>query len=327
MSVPSSRSAHAATFLIALLVLGGSSLLSHAASNRRISSSRRNSDFLKDSATAKLFRNVEGKTASALLKKKGREQFEFFASGVEYRHELMLSSLDVILKYDRGARWLTLGDAWGREAIYVHKHGGHATASSLQDTSIKKAAKWGYIDGYAIQNAERLTYADDAFHYTFIKEAFHHLTRPYAGVYEMIRVASKAAILFEPADSLLKSNLAGVNASLFHNAFMTEFEPCGFQYRVNAFEMVKTAMALNLPAIAFLGWNDPYTEPLESTVESEYRESLRELNEMGEAGERHYNLLSTVFIKKHDSAFYRKLRLENYYVMELKQFTDSSECT
>lgn len=262
-----------------------------------------------------------------LLKKNGREQFEFFASGIEYRHELMLSCLDAILKHDRGARWLTLGDAWGREAIYVHKHGGRATASSLQDSSIKAAAKWGYIDGYAIQNAERLTYADDAFDYTFIKEAFHHLTRPYAGVYEMIRVASKAAILFEPADVLLKPNLAGVNASLFHNVFTTEFEPCGFQYRVDAFEMVKTAMALNLPAIAFRGWNDPYKDPLESTDESEYRELLRQYNEMGEAGERPFNLLSTVFIKKRDPAFYRKLRQEKYYVMELRQFTDASACT
>lgn len=150
--------------------------------------------------------------------------------------------------------------------------------------------------------------------------------RPYAGVCEMIRVARKAAVLFEPADNLSKSNLAGVNASLFHNVFMTEFEPCGFQYRLNAFEMVKTAMALNLLAIAFRGWNDPYKDPLPSTVESEYKESLRDLNEMGEAGERHYNLLSTVFIK-HDAEFYKKLRLEKYYVMELRQFTDSSECT
>jgi ubiquinone/menaquinone biosynthesis C-methylase UbiE len=291
------------------------------------SSSRRNSDFLKDSVTAKLFRNVEGKTADTLLKKNGRGQFDSFVSGAEFRHELMLSCLDAILNYDRGARWLTLGDVWGREAIYVHKHGGHATASSLQDNSIRAAAKWGYIDGYAVQNAERLTYEDDAFDYTFIKEAFHHLTRPYAGVYEMIRVARKAAVLFEPADNLLKSNLAGVNSSLFHNVFMTEFEPCGFQYRVNAFEMVKTAMALNLPAIAFRGWNDPYKDPLPSTVESEYKESLSHLNEMGEAGERHYNLLSTVFIKRHDAEFYRKLRMEKYYVIELKQFTDSSDCT
>ena len=40
---------------------------------------------------------------------------------------------------------------------------------------------------------------------------------------------------------------------------------------------------------------------------------------MGEAGERHYILLSTVFIQKHDAEFYRKLRLEKCYVMELRQ--------
>lgn len=326
MSLSRWQASHAATFIMALLVLRGFQL-SHAAANRRESSSQRYSGSLKKSGTAELFRNVESKTANTLLKTNGREQFDYFASGREYRHELMLSCLDVILEYDRGARWLTLGDAWAREAIYVHKHGGRSTASSLQDAAIRAAAKWGYIDGYAIQNAERLTYADDAFDYTFIKEAFHHLTRPYAGVYEMIRVARKAAILFEPADNLMRSNLAGVNASLFHNVFMADFEPCGFQYRVNAFEMVKAAMALNLPAIAFRGWNDPHRDPLESTVESQYREQLRNLNKMGEAGERHFNLLSTVFIKRHDSEFYEKLRLQKYYVMELKQFTDSSACT
>jgi len=40
---------------------------------------------------------------------------------------------------------------------------------------------------------------------------------------------------------------------------------------------------------------------------------------MGEAGERHYILLSTVFSQKHDAEFYRKLRLEKCYVMELRQ--------
>ena len=85
--------------------------------------------------------------------------------------------------------------------------------------------------------------------------------------------------------------------------------------------MVKTATALDLPAVTFRGWNDPYADPLESTVESKYTKSLRDFDEMiaSEAGERHYILLSTVFIQKHDAAFYRKLRLEKCYVMELRQ--------
>ena len=51
--------------------------------------------------------------------------------------------------------------------------------------------------------------------------------------------------------------------------------------------MVKTAMALDLPAVAYRGWIDPYADPLESTVESKYTKSLRDFDEMGEAGERH----------------------------------------
>jgi len=83
--------------------------------------------------------------------------------------------------------------------------------------------------------------------------------------------------------------------------------------------MVKTAAALNLPAVAFRGWNNPYTDPLESTVESKYTKSLRDFDEMGEAGERHHILLSTVFIQKHDAEIYRTLCLEKCYVMDLRQ--------
>ena len=46
-------------------------------------------------------------------------------------------------------------------------------------------------------------------------------------------------------------------------------------------------MALDLPAVAFRGCIDPYTDPLESTVESKYTRCLRGFDEMGEAGERH----------------------------------------
>jgi SAM-dependent methyltransferase len=171
-----------------------------------------------------------------------------------------------------------------------------------------------------------MTFPEDAFDFTFIREAFHHLARPYAGVYEMVRVARKAAILFEPADIALDGPLRGVNASIFHSAFMTDFEVCGFQFRLNAFEMVKTAMALNLPAIAFKGWNDPYTMPLEDNVREEYLDRLRTVNEMGARGERLYNLTAVAFLKRIDEGEVASLQAGGYTVMRLQQYVDRGQC-
>lgn len=277
-------------------------------------------------STANLFTTVEAANTRKAIKNEGRSQFQSLADGTEFRHELMLSCLDPLLQAAPGATWVTLGDVWGREAIYIHKRGGRSTATSLQDAAVRAAKKWGYIDDYAVQNAEALTYGDDSFDFAFMKEAFHHLARPYAGVYEMVRVARKAAILFEPADVALDAPLRGVNASIFHAAYVTEFEPCGFQFRLNAFEMVKTAMALNLPAIAFKGWNDPYTMPLEDNVRAEYEERLRSLNEMGERGDRRFDLMQVMFVKRMDADVMTAVRDGGYKLLRLTQFTDPSAC-
>ena len=159
-----------------------------------------------ESSSLRLFRSVEKTRAEKLLAQKGRQQFEYFKKGVEFRHELMLSCLDAFLSHKPHAKWLTLGDVWAREAIYISKNHGRATASSIQDHAIRKAKELGFIDDFSIQNAESITFEDKSFDFVFMKEALHHLARPYAAIYEMTRVAKDAAILFEPTDSRLTAD-------------------------------------------------------------------------------------------------------------------------
>jgi len=86
-------------------------------------------------------------------------------------------------------------------------------------------------------------------------------------------------------------------------------------------------MALDLPAVAYRGWIDPYADPLESTVRVQVHQKSARFRRDGRGRGAPLEFAVHGIIKKHDADFYRKLRLEKYYVMELKQLTDSSECT
>jgi SAM-dependent methyltransferase len=54
----------------------------------------------------------------------------------------------------------------------------------------------------AVADAEALPFPDGAFDYTVCHAVLHHCRSPHAGLLELYRVASKAAIVFESRDSL-----------------------------------------------------------------------------------------------------------------------------
>jgi hypothetical protein len=67
----------------------------------------------------------------------------------------------------------------------------------------QSAAVASYCDhdprvAYECQNAECLTYPPQSFDVVICKEGLHHLPRPILGLYEMLRVCRKAAIVIEP---------------------------------------------------------------------------------------------------------------------------------
>jgi len=54
---------------------------------------------------------------------------------------------------------------------------------------------------YSYQNAEDLSYGDDAFDWVIVHAGLHHCYRPHRALLEMLRVGKKGAIVFEARDS------------------------------------------------------------------------------------------------------------------------------
>jgi SAM-dependent methyltransferase len=165
-----------------------------------------------------------------------------------------------------GKNWLTIGDAYGFDAQYIIKSGNLATASDLNTDFLAIAQTEGIIDNYSAQNAEHLSYNDNSFDFLLCKESYHHFPRPYAALYEMLRVAKKGFVVIEPQDPISKMPLllGVVNILTNYRQKWTEkiwrnrfsYEPVGnFVYKISEREVEKFAAGLNLPLVAFKGIN------------------------------------------------------------------------
>lgn len=66
---------------------------------------------------------------------------------------------------------------------------------------------------YRIENSERLSLDSRSFDFVFCKESLHHLARPVLGLYEMLRVCRRAALIIEPYDALAGRLLARLGLS------------------------------------------------------------------------------------------------------------------
>jgi len=106
---------------------------------------------------------------------------------------------------DKNAKWLALGDAYGHDARYLlDQNIQDVTASDLDDSFLKVSHEEEFIKDFSAQNAESLTLEGGSVDYILCKESYHHFPRPYAALYEMIRVARKAMIIIEPQDPISK---------------------------------------------------------------------------------------------------------------------------
>lgn len=67
----------------------------------------------------------------------------------------------------------------------------------------ERARRYGVSYQLVAGDAENLPFRDSAFELAFVHDGLHHLSDAYQGVREMMRVASKAVVLAEPADAPL----------------------------------------------------------------------------------------------------------------------------
>jgi ubiquinone/menaquinone biosynthesis C-methylase UbiE len=183
----------------------------------------------------------------------------------KWLQDLFFTCLDPLTR-EMSQNWLTIGDAYGFDAQYLLGKGQNATASDLDTNFLRLAKNEGIISDFSAQNAEQLSYPADSFDYLLCKEAYHHFPRPYAALYEMIRVARKGMVLIEPQDPISKMPLLLMLMNLFsgfrHNLPAKfwknrfSYEPVGnFVYKISAREIEKFAAGLNLPLVAFKGIN------------------------------------------------------------------------
>ncbi len=185
-----------------------------------------------------------------------------------WRYERFYKCLDPLLKSYPKSEWLTVGDFYyGSDAQYIQSKGHKAVASDIDDHFLKKGKEIGYIEYYSKENVESLSFENETFDFVLCKETFHHLPRPYIGLYEMLRVSKVGVILLEPYDRKINASwamrffewlLRKVKGDI-HNLY----EPSGnFKYALSKNEIEKIALGLNLPYIAFKYLNDYYKDGL-----------------------------------------------------------------
>ncbi len=180
-----------------------------------------------------------------------------------WRHRRMYKMLDPLIKASPDSTWITVGDgSYGSDAYYLEQQGVNVLATSLTDSSLKIAKEKGFIQKYAVVNAEQIPYADDVFDFVLCKEAYHHFPRPAIAFYEMLRVAKSAVVLIEPYDGpkrFLDRIKDPMKKLLWGRGETIHFEPCGnYIYRIHPHEIGKKLTALGCSAVVYKKFNDIY---------------------------------------------------------------------
>ncbi len=251
-----------------------------------------------------------------------------------WRHERMYELLRPFI--DTFERWLTVGDGMGTDANWLQGQGVSVVATDLSDDILKESYNQKFIDEYKQENAEHLSFSDHSFSYVLCKESFHHFPRPYIALYEMIRVSSKAVMIIEPVDIILKmpvmmrikNVLDKIDVNLINKIWKNRysFEEVGnYVYKISEREIEKVAMGINLPAIAFKGLHDYYTtsidlsEPLTNTKYFNLvKNKIRFRNFLSKFGIIPYQLYCSVVFKQLPTPqVIQKLKSEGYKYIEL----------
>lgn len=199
-----------------------------------------------------------------------------------WRHQRMYQTLTPLAKNFKTASWLTVGDGrYGLDAIRLQKifQLTDIFPTDIGENMLRISKEKGYINSYGVENAERLSFADNSYDLVFCKEAFHHFPRPYLALYEMIRVCKTAVVMIEPAERLIVNGvkskpylLSAIRlflSKLTGKAFQPyvpevsklnhAFEEAGnYLYAVSVRELEKLVHGMGLAGFAYKGFNDVY---------------------------------------------------------------------
>lgn len=267
-----------------------------------------------------------------------------------WRHNRMYEIVDC-LKSDLNASWLTVGDGrWGLDSLRIRKRGFQdVMPTDICETLLKEAKTRGYIKTYSIENAEKLSFEDNAFDYVFCKESFHHFPRPYIALYEMLRVARKGVILVEPNDDPVPATVS-FNKFLKYKAksFLSRHGLCqepafwgtpyfyfggyedsgNFVYSLSKREMEKVCNGLNYSQLVWKGLNDHYIKGCEfekadkdsSPMFKEIYNTIAKQDEKCKQGKGVYSIIMIGLFKDYlDESIQREFKNHGFVVKNLEK--------
>ncbi len=185
-----------------------------------------------------------------------------------WRVERLYNCIDPLLKLYPKSKWLTVGDFYyGSDAQYIQSKGHETIASDIDDHFLRKGKEIGYIEHFSEENVESLSFDDESFDFVLCKETFHHLPRPYIGLYEMLRVSKVGVLLIEPYDRFINASYMERFANWLLKKLKGKmhdlYEPSGnYKYSLSKREIEKIALGCNFHYIAFKYINDYYKDGL-----------------------------------------------------------------
>ena len=170
-----------------------------------------------------------------------------------WRDTRLLSPVLNVLQGLRNHSWLTIGDGSGNNAWRLLQAGFRdVLATDLDDNLLRQTKESGRINNYRIENAESLNFPDNSFDFILCKEALHHLTRPYAAIYEFFRVSRYGFVVIEPQDSW-------IDWPCLTDATTPHYEAVGnYVYQFSQREFEKIAFGFNIRGIATRNLVDVY---------------------------------------------------------------------
>lgn len=174
-----------------------------------------------------------------------------------WRHTRLLAPVFVLAGL-KNLSWLTIGDGAGTDAWRLLQAGfKEVLATDLDDTVLRQTKEAGFINNYRVENAERLTFDDNSFDFILCKEALHHMSRPYAAIYEFFRVARYGIVIIEPQDPW-------VDWPCRIDATKPHYEAVGnYVYQYSRRELEKIAFGLNILGVASHSLVDVYLQGCE----------------------------------------------------------------
>jgi ubiquinone/menaquinone biosynthesis C-methylase UbiE len=254
-----------------------------------------------------------------------------------WRHKRMYNMLLPIIKYYSAASWVTIGDGrYGTDAHFLKIHGCAVMATDIGTALLEKAKQEGFINDFKKENAERLSFQDNAFDFVLCKESYHHFPRPMIALYEMLRVAKQGVVLIEPYDAESTQTLFRIMEKSLKNRIKrfigkpiiaphTYEEVGNYIYSISRREMEKAALGLNYTTIFFKGINDFYMQGCEYEKMSAHGHLQKKIyrrimldNMRCKLGLRDYGLLFTLILKEKPSEeFIQSLLKERYEIVHL----------